>query len=396
MQVNVFVDESGNTGQALVQKGKPIFGDQPFFCLVGVILPNNSKEIQDDIKKISKKYNINLNELKASRIPAKKQQFFVDYFELLESYNIPVFIELMDKKYYVALNILDSLIIPTSELPKGSERDAILFSAKRNLVNRLYQILSRSTYEEFSSLCIDVNEKNFNSTLSSIANDIVSKRNPELDTLLMHLMKTHNSIKSIYTNSPNEDNLIQNYLPLPDKGTKSGLYLMPHVSCLLNLIPRFQYYANLKSASSISIIHDEQAYYDDTLKNTLKEICEQTEKGKDTLKIVSEAILLSKNMDGYEMGFNQPNLAFNTDANNIAITFHSSNHNIEIQMADLVAGFMTKSWKWYKKEGKLPEHAIVPYQYIFRLWEKIPATGCNMVVPDIDYDRILNQITDIK
>ena len=164
---------------------------------------------------------------------------------------------------------------------------------------------------------------------------------------------------------------------------------MPHVSSVMNLVPRFQHYAKSISAKSISIIHDEQSHYDDTLKNTLKEICEYSDKkGTEILKRMSETILFSKKIDGYEQGFHKPNSVFNMPKKGIAISFKNSKQELGIQMADLVAGFMTQTWMYFKKNGKLPSYAVKPYQHIFSMWEREASRGCNLVVPDQDYDRI--------
>ncbi len=389
MNLKIYVDESGNTGESLVYKNKSFFGDQPYFCLAGVGLPIKKKIIEIELLALCKKFNINMQELKAKRIIKKKPKFFEDYFDILAELDIPVFIEFMDKTYYVVASMIDSLIFPCNELSPEIRENYQLFQAKRFLINKLHKITSKKSYEMFSTLCLTENQENFNNAINSIATDIIESRDSDLNPTLVLLKQTHESISDIYACEPKKDHLKRFYRPLPDQGTKRNLYLMPHVSSIMNLVPRFQHYAESIFAKSISIIHDEQSHYDDTLKNTLKEIHKYTkgEKGE-ILKKMSEAILISKKMDGYEQNFNKPNQSFDIPKEGVVISFQISKEELGIQMADLVAGFMTKTWIYLQKNGKLPDYAIKPYQHIFGMPEQGVSRGCNFVVPDEDYDYI--------
>lgn len=389
MNLKIYVDESGNTGESLVYKNKFFFGAQPYFCLVGVILPIEKKRIETELLSLCKKFNIHMQELKANRIIKKKPKFFEDYFDILDKLDIPVFIEFMDKKYYVIANMINSLIFPCNEFPPEINGDYKMFRARRILANKLHKIISKNSYEKFSTLCLNENETNFNNAINSIVIDIIRSRDSDLASVLMHLKKTHESISDIYACEPKKNHLKHHYRPLPDQGTKRDLYLMPHVSSVFNIVPRFQHYAESISAKSISIIHDEQSHYDDTLKNTLKEVYEHTDKkGTEILKRMSEAILFSKNIDGYEQGFDRPNVSYDIPKKSIAISFQISKQELGIQMADLVAGFMTQTWMYFQKNRKLPSYAVKPYQHIFRMWEQEASIGCNFVVPDRHYDRV--------
>ena len=397
MNLKIYIDESGNTGESLVYKNKIFFGDQPYFCLAGVILPIERKIIEAELLSLCKKYNINMLELKANKIIKKKPKFFKDYFDILDKLDIPVFIEFMDKKYYVIANMIDYLIFPCYDFPPENQGDYKFIRAKRLLSNELYKIISKNSYEAFSTLCLNENETNFNNAIYSIATDIIRSNVSDLNPVLMHLKSTHESISDIYAREPKKDHLKHYYRPLPDQGTKRDLYLMPHVSSVFNMVPRFQYYAESISAESISIIHDEQSHYDDTLKNTLKEIYEHTgKKGADLFKRMSEAILFSKNIDGYEQWFGRPNLSFDIPKGSITMSFQISKQEIGIQMADLVAGFMTHTWRYFQENEKLPNYAVKPYQYIFRLCGREASRGCNFVVPDQHYDCVSRLIEEIN
>lgn len=391
MTIKIYVDESGNTGESLVYEGKALFGNQPYFCLAAVAI-NKSDELEKSLLALKKKYNIQMSEFKATKIIKKKPRFFEDYFQILKDFNVPIFIEFMNKKYYFATSIINSLIFPCNELPPEIVENANFFQVQRILANKLYNILSIASYQFFSNLCLVESEANFNLAINSIASDIVESKDSDLYSVLQHLKRTQDSIADIYSSNP-DSHMKQFYRPLPDLGTKRDLFLMTHVSSIMSLVPRFQHYAKTVNVDSISIIHDEQSHYDVTLKNTLHEMNECVRQGGDeVLKKMSKAILSAKNLDGYEEGFNNPNMLFDIPKNGVSISFEVSKNELGIQMADLVAGFMNYTWKYFKNNKKLPSYAVKPYKYIFNIWKKEPSMGCNFVVPDEDYNQLQNSL----
>jgi hypothetical protein len=97
------VDESGNTGDAA--KMVDAFGGQPSFALVGVGEPSGSRKLDGIVQRLRQKYRIQSPELK-SRALTRHPSLGLDLLESLLVESCPVFIELMDKQFYLSTNIV--------------------------------------------------------------------------------------------------------------------------------------------------------------------------------------------------------------------------------------------------------------------------------------------------
>lgn len=99
----VFVDESGNTGDAA--KIVEAFGGQPAFALVGIGEPLGSGLLDRLLDDLRRRHRIQAPEFKSSTL-ARHPGLGVELVRGLIEASTPIFIELMDKAYYLATSIV--------------------------------------------------------------------------------------------------------------------------------------------------------------------------------------------------------------------------------------------------------------------------------------------------
>jgi len=163
MPLNYYIDESGNSGDVLSTGNNFDFYGQPVFSLACVGI-DESHNIEEYILNLKKQYRIQGTELKSTNIIKNKIKFVVDLISYIRKKEIPVFIEAVDKKYFISANIINCHVIPPySSLPETQrsmiirnhcadfiyenasplEGVAMKYVQKRSLVSKQIQILRK-------------------------------------------------------------------------------------------------------------------------------------------------------------------------------------------------------------------------------------------------------------
>jgi hypothetical protein len=103
-----FIDESGNTGDLSTIKIGSYFSDQRMFALAafGCMLDN---EFTDKFRSLKAAHRMLGDEVK-SKQTYEKPRFILDLLDLLETYDCPIFIELVDKHYFIVMNIIERMV----------------------------------------------------------------------------------------------------------------------------------------------------------------------------------------------------------------------------------------------------------------------------------------------
>ena len=108
--MSFYIDESGNTGDLTTVKSESYFKEQRMFTLaaVGCDLNESFKERFQALKSANR---IRSPEVK-SKQAYNRPQFINGLINLLDLYGCPVFIEAVDKHYFVIANIMDRIVLP--------------------------------------------------------------------------------------------------------------------------------------------------------------------------------------------------------------------------------------------------------------------------------------------
>ena len=149
MALNYYIDESGNTGDALNTGEDFDFCGQPVFSLACVGVDDVDK-LNDFITSLKTKHRLQGVELKSTRIYKNKPNFIIDLIDYLDNEQIPIFIEVVDKKYYISANIVDCHVMPPYFSPPDTQQSQVV---KKLLADFIYENAPRSVFDKFIDAC---------------------------------------------------------------------------------------------------------------------------------------------------------------------------------------------------------------------------------------------------
>lgn len=108
--MDYFIDESGQTGDVARLNTLSDFNDQPIFCLaaVGVV---SEFSLEQEINRLREKHGVRLDELKSSA-RRERPELTYDVVKLICTERYPFFLEIMDKKFFLATHITSCQLLP--------------------------------------------------------------------------------------------------------------------------------------------------------------------------------------------------------------------------------------------------------------------------------------------
>uniref|UniRef100_UPI0040489288 DUF3800 domain-containing protein n=1 Tax=Rheinheimera sp. TaxID=1869214 RepID=UPI0040489288 len=349
----LFLDESGNNGDVISRKNNLSFAGQPVFALAAVDV-SKIENFETRINTLKRKYRIQAKELKAADLYKPKPQFLLEVFSLIVDSESPFFIEVVDKKYYIAASIAAHQVIPPYFTGDESDgRQQFL----RNLVADFMALqMPDAYYERFFESCFEPSEKTLLHSMEGLKEFF--REHPD------HAPNVKNvdmSIEDYFDLKKNMgDEAVKKFIPIPDEGKKGyPVYLLPHVSSLTNIIARVNL-ANGGSIEGVNFFHDKQDHFDEIL-ITIKEqmVC-------DSPKSYSTP---TPNSDFY----------VKTSAN---LSFSDSEKTFGIQIADLLAGFFTRYYEGISDDS-IDDDSIYHkiYLKISEGFDQSKSNGVNWVIP---------------
>lgn len=354
MAIKYYIDESGHSGD-LIKSGKALdFDGQPIFSLAcfGV---SDETLLDDAIVCLASKHRITSLELK-SRSLKKKPGFTLDLVELICSESLPFFIEVVDKKFFLCINIVNHHIVPPSA---GIEQDYLTNFTCNRFADYLYDYAPITVFEKFLAACSDPSEltlrESFHALMCLVESDRV--KSAEAEGIRMNLVESLDDYESMKQN--NEKAHLQ-FLPSPDNSKRlKSIWILPNISSFCNIYARINLF-HAGDLSGICMIHDEQKHFDEILENS---------------KQSAESLLKS----GSSVYTPHANYNFNQSA---PLFFAESGRSNGIQVADMLAGFVMR----YFKDAVFDAKSISPqlhtaFDMLLAHSNPTRGVGVNLVVP---------------
>lgn len=363
--MRLYIDESGNTGEILINNGKANFNDQPYYVLAGLLISESSKtDFVSFINTKKEEYKIQSPELKAKNIYGKYSGFIADIVNYIMIKNIPIFIELMEKHFYLNIQIITHIIFPSHSVPFTNKS----ITNQNFIASNITQYLSDEIYEQFVKACKEYNslelEKLFNLLLNHF-NNINNKGlydNIEL-TINDYGEKKKQSVDAF-----------KSFLPIPDKNPKNRLiHLLPNYQAFTNLIGRVEKHKKDFKTGNYEIVHDEQKQFDIIYKSAFDFM-----KENDTDGIFKNTNILQKAI-------------FNIDKD-LKLEFVDSKQELILQISDLISGFVMRFWKDFSEDNS--ENVTKYYSAMKQLTYPVDGAtmGINFLVPDIKHTKYLQSM----
>jgi len=317
MKLIFYLDESGNSGDALFREGNnsPIL-DQPSFALAGVGFPQHD-DLDRIVHNLKKKYNVQAADLKASNV-FKKPRFIQELLEKIIEQKYPLFIELMDKRYFVAANIVSFYFIRDL-----ARQDPMFASMGRYLAAIISDDFNETVLIKYSQMCRSPSKENFVQFAKAMHLECMTAINKDIqgkEFLSILLMILESDLEEIHSGELDES-VVERFIPPHDRNKRGEIVAMlPHVNAFANLYARINRF--VKKHIQLDIIHDEQAHFDEIL------------------RFWEEALRTNQFTDMVGGYWNQSvDFIFTERAH---LKFAKSEMSSGIQIADVIAGFCTR------------------------------------------------------
>lgn len=320
----LYIDESGNTGSTLYKNGQFNFVEQPYYVLASILLDDNlSNFLSTFIIELKKKYRINMAELKAKKLYDSNYKFINELVDCMIDKEIPVFIELMDKKYYIVMNIWETMapsnILQFEKLPEE------YFVQVREIASTLYNIFDDSVYDFFTKMeyANEWLEKFYEFMLDKYKND------ENMRDFCRIIKDTRKSYLEEKIKNPKE--ALDSYLMKPSYNSKGKpKFLLPNYHAFTDIIGRVNLFCERNICQLKSIVHDNQEQYNTIFEEVFNEM-----RIKDLREYCPDFI-------GEKMNPCIPK--------EMTLLFDDSKNDIFIQVADILAGLINQWWQDFINE----------------------------------------------
>ncbi|MDQ0840315.1 DUF3800 domain-containing protein [Sphingomonas faeni] len=348
-----YIDESGNTGDLSTVKIENYFTEQRIFALaaVGGKLDNTLIEQFETLKLA---HRLQGQEVK-SRQAYDRPRFLLDLLDLLETRSCPIFIEIVDKHYFVVANIIERMVVPyVAECDitpdalwmKGLMADYMALYAPPSLTHAFAACCQSRDYIEIRDL------------YKRIIAWAEGKQAPsEIAEGIARF--TRDSLKDF--RKLTKLKAVERALPVPDANPAGKLlWVLPNMTSFTHIYARINRYAH-KQISGVTLFHDEQLQFGDILQYAKS----QTERSA-------------------EFGLKLPLKAADFNFSQAAeLRFLQSHDSIGIQIADVMAGFIARYIQdavW----GGAAMHAdkVTIFDRLVSMGDRRRGTGVNFVAPD--------------
>lgn len=343
--LDVFVDESGNTGDAIDPTGE--FGGQPCFTLVGVGEPTGSGLIRDVLARMKAKHKVRSAEPKA-RISKRKPDFVPDLVAELARAGCPIFVEVMDKHFFLCATMVNHFF-GIVEQPL-----AVLVA---DILATFFPASYLAPYADFAKAPGKGSFDAFVPLLLARLELAARLTNPQVS---IHFRGLAHIVQGIVDAGFLARDYVayEHFLPPPDRGPSGAYYAMlPHVSAFYNLYARTNLCA--VDLESLVLIHDEQRHYDTIIQQSASSL--ESNQYLDFLKEVPSS--------------QQANYDFSEAK--VSLAFSRSENAPGIQVADLLARALNQRMTWVIRGEAGDSPSAGPGLDIRTL--TAPGTGMNIV-----------------
>ncbi|HFK3782956.1 TPA: DUF3800 domain-containing protein [Klebsiella oxytoca] len=189
---------------------------------------------------------------------------------------------------------------------------------KNKFAEELTSVADTTALEKYIDCCLNPTEENLIVSFESTKDTINNNKNEfEFHDLLIRCLdETLDDYRIL--KEEEGDNAVLRFLPVPDKSKSDKfIWLLPHISSLSNIVFRLNEEYG-KDISRIKLHHDKQVQLDSILKENLSGLLD--------LDVVTPSI---------------KGLNYSVDVIP-SITFEDSKHEIGIQIADIISGFVVR------------------------------------------------------
>lgn len=263
MPVTFYVDESGHSGDMVNSGQRYDFHGQPFFALAAVGLTDESI-VADEISQLRHVHRIPVGELKSSSLQAKPR-FVADVIRYLCDESVPLFVELVDKRYFICMNMATFQLIPPC---MGFPEDESLNFLHNTLADFLYHEAPATVLDAFVAACLSPSEESLLASFTQqLAFALANKDDPRIGDMARGVMRVVTEAVREYREIAGNDSAgYLRFLPPPDRNKHDKrVWMLPNLTSFANIYARLNLFYRRRLAG-IHVVHDQQLEVDDILR----------------------------------------------------------------------------------------------------------------------------------
>ncbi|MCO5396792.1 DUF3800 domain-containing protein [Ralstonia soli] len=360
-----YIDESGNTGGA-TNSGKAYdFDGQPTFALAALGL-HDQEAIAAVVEEIRAAHRIPAGELKSKSLTGQPE-FVRDLVDAICDRTSPCFIEVVDKKFFVVTNIVNSHVLPPSS---GILAEPGAHVVQNALADFLYDTAPVEVFDAFIAACRTPTDATVRSSFGTLLEFLDRHQGSEACSACREMTRLS---LSDYEEMLAEEGpgAYSNFLPSPDIGKRGKpVSMLPNLSSLTNIYARINLHYQ-RDLSAIELVHDEQLQFDQILANN---------------KQATEAL------GDQAANFFTPHADYNFSST-ASLTFAKSHDSIGLQLADVIGGFCMRYIKdWLSDPRSISGAAHATFARLCRLSDGGTVCGVNLIVTNELAHRVFSPV----
>lgn len=352
--MDYYIDECGQTGDLARLSALSGFSDQPIFCLAAVGVADEPF-LEQRINQLKEKRGVRLGELKSSG-RRERPEFTFDVVSLVCTERYPFFLEVMDKKYFLAVHITSRQLLPPIA---GLAADPRTHFFQNIVADYLFERLPDAVFAKFIEACLTPSDDTLSAQLAALIEFASADSEAEhVSAIVCGLAKTAERDYRDALAEGRKDAFF-NYLPVPDNNKfQKPVWILPNLSAFTNIYGRINLFEK-GSLSSIRLIHDEQLQFD--------EILEISKRGAEALR-------------GRAVEMFTPNSSFDF-RESAMLSFASSTKSVGLQVADILAGFCMRYVRsFFTERDQIRPVPHETYDLLRRFTDPAGGVGVNLVM----------------
>jgi hypothetical protein len=362
-----YIDESGNTGDLSTVKLETYFSEQRMFALAAVGCTLDDDFIEE-FSTLKEAHRFQGPEVK-SRQAYDRPRFIIGLLDLLAGRHCPIFIEIVDKHYFVVMNIIERMVVPyvgecdyrpEALWMKGIMADYMALHAPPELAHAFAACCQSRDHTEIRELYKHIIRWARESTV------------PPTDLAEGILRFARDSLKD-FRKLP-KAKAVDRALPIPDTNPAGKLlWVLPNLTSFTHIYARINRFAR-GQLSGVTLFHDEQLQFGDILLHN-KNLAEGLSELAPKLPLKTADFNFSEAAD---------------------LRFLCSHESIGIQIADVLAGFMARYVQDAIWNGTtLHPEKVAIFDRLVAIGDQDLGIGINFVAPD-NLPRFLGVATSLN
>jgi hypothetical protein len=348
-----FLDESGHTGDVADAGAALDFAAQPIFVLacLGV---GDEMALAAELDRLRLHHRVQSAELKAKTLGKRLAPFAQDLARFVLAQDWPLFVEIVDKRFYLCIHIVDRLLGADGS---GAQADAY---SRNVMAEYIREGAPDATLRPYLEACRVPSLEQVREAIAAIRSWLEEKY--DQTGRLLQILARLASLRADASGARAID-----FLPIADTGPGGKpVWMLPNLQCLTNIYARINQCLG-DAIDGVKFVHDDQLQYGAILSDA---------------KAMMEALAA-------EVAVPDTRFADYRLRGRAELRFATSTGEPCLQAADILAGF---AMRHVKASLAAPDSMTGPDRTAFltllKACDPIRTTGVNLVLTQSDLDRI--------